>query len=70
MLAGHIEEIWQYPVKSLAGVRIERALITETGIPGDQCWAVIDAEEGQSGGRKSPVQLTVSVHCGPGPHVR
>ena len=47
MPAGHIEEIWQYPVKSMAGVRIERALITEAGIPGDRCWAVIDAEAGQ-----------------------
>ena len=47
MIVGHLEEIWQYPVKSMAGVAIERALITETGIPGDRCWAVIDAETNQ-----------------------
>ena len=47
MIVGHLEEIWQYPVKSMAGVAIERALITEAGIPGDRCWAVIDAETNQ-----------------------
>ena len=31
-----IQELWRYPVKSMAGERIESAEVTEAGIPGDR----------------------------------
>jgi uncharacterized protein YcbX len=31
-----VAELWRYPVKSLAGERIESAALTPTGIPGDR----------------------------------
>ena len=31
-----VEGLWRYPVKSLAGEPIERAVLTPTGIPGDR----------------------------------
>jgi len=31
-----IQELWRYPVKSMAGERIERAEVTEAGIAGDR----------------------------------
>ncbi|MBX9599934.1 MAG: MOSC N-terminal beta barrel domain-containing protein [Bryobacteraceae bacterium] len=32
----HIEEIWRYPVKSLAGEQLDETEITADGIPGDR----------------------------------
>jgi MOSC domain-containing protein len=37
----HISELWRYPIKSLKGVRINQAEITENGIPGDREIAVL-----------------------------
>ncbi|MGH8569719.1 MAG: MOSC N-terminal beta barrel domain-containing protein, partial [Gammaproteobacteria bacterium] len=31
-----IQELWRYPVKSMAGERLESAEITRTGIVGDR----------------------------------
>jgi len=32
----HVEQLWRYRVKSLAGERLDEAAITPTGIPGDR----------------------------------
>jgi uncharacterized protein len=45
MLIGRLEEIWQYPLKSAAGQKLEQATVTEAGIVGDRCWAVLDSEQ-------------------------
>ena len=39
-----IAELWRYPVKSMAGERLERAELTEDGIPGDRIVQVRDAQ--------------------------
>jgi MOSC domain-containing protein len=39
----HVAELWVYPVKSLAGQRVERARIGRDGIPGDRRVQVRDA---------------------------
>lgn len=36
-----IQELWRYPVKSMAGERIERAEVTEAGIVGDRMVLVV-----------------------------
>lgn len=36
MTARHLQEIWRYPVKSMAGERLERAVVTQDGIEGDR----------------------------------
>jgi uncharacterized protein YcbX len=41
----HVEELWVYPVKSLAGERLVRAAITADGIPGDRRVQVRDGED-------------------------
>jgi len=41
-LVGHVKEIWRYPVKGMAGERLQTAEITEKGIAGDRLWAVRD----------------------------
>lgn len=41
----HVAELWVYPVKSLAGQRLERAAITVDGIPGDRLVQVRDGDD-------------------------
>jgi len=40
----HVAELWRYPVKSLAGERLDEAEISADGIPGDRMVQVYDAE--------------------------
>lgn len=42
MVVGTIKEIWRYPVKSMAGERLENCSVTSIGIPGDRGWALRD----------------------------
>ncbi|GAB3469755.1 MOSC domain-containing protein [Polaromonas eurypsychrophila] len=37
-----ITALWVYPVKSCAGVRVEEAILTETGLEFDRAWMVVD----------------------------
>lgn len=41
----HVAELWVYPVKSLAGQRLERTTITPDGIPGDRRVQVRDGDD-------------------------
>jgi len=37
-----VREVWRYPVKSMAGERLESCMVTEVGLEGDRRWAFID----------------------------
>jgi MOSC domain-containing protein len=37
-----VVEVWRYPVKSMAGERLEECTITDKGLEGDRRWAFID----------------------------
>ena len=37
-----VTELWVFPVKSMAGTRVDRADLTPTGLAGDRSWAVVD----------------------------
>jgi uncharacterized protein len=39
----HIAQLWCYPVKSCAGVPLQRATLLETGLEWDRSWMVVDA---------------------------
>src|SRR5512145_679190 len=41
-----IDELWIYPVKSCAGVRVTEAELTDTGLLYDRAWMVVD-EQGE-----------------------
>lgn len=57
---GAIKEIWRYPVKSMAGERMQRANVGARGIYGDRGWAVRDEKAGEiRNARKLPGLL----HC-------
>ena len=51
---GTVKALWRYPVKSMAGNKIDEALVTEGGILGDRGYAVIDRSNGRVGSAKTP----------------
>ena len=57
---GTIEEIWRYPVKSMAGERILGCTVSTLGIPGDRGWAVRDEKAGEIRGAK---KLPMLMRC-------
>ena len=57
-VVGTIREIWRYPVKSMAGQRLDRCTVGPAGIPGDRGWALRDDDAGEiRGARKMPVLM-------------
>jgi uncharacterized protein YcbX len=59
-LVGRVKEIWRYPVKSMAGERMQRANVSARGIYGDRGWAIRDEKAGEiRNARKMPALL----HC-------
>ena len=51
---GTVEGLWRYPVKSMAGARLDEAPVGEGGILGDRAYAVIDRTSGRVGSAKLP----------------
>lgn len=55
---GTVSELWRYPVKSMAGSRVEKSFIAKTGMLGDRSWALRDESIGElSTVRKIPKLL-------------
>lgn len=55
MLIGTIGQIWRYPVKSMAGERLEQCTVDSLGIPGDRGWALRDETRGEmTNGKRIP----------------
>lgn len=44
MLPLQIEQLWIYPVKSCAGIRLEQAELQLAGLEWDRAWMVVDAQ--------------------------
>lgn len=43
-LSGTIARLFVYPVKSCAGIEVQQAVLTDTGLDLDRAWMVVDAE--------------------------
>lgn len=39
---GRVKEIWRYPVKGMAGEKVEQCSLTSFGLEGDRTWALYD----------------------------
>ena len=52
MIVGRVREVWRYPVKSMAGERLESSGVGARGLYGDRGWALRDEEAGEIRGAK------------------
>jgi uncharacterized protein YcbX len=44
-----VVEIWRYPVKSMAGERLDFCVMSESGLEGDRRWAFVDGSPNRAG---------------------
>jgi uncharacterized protein YcbX len=44
-----VVEVWRYPVKSMAGERLDSCAVAETGLEGDRRWAFVDGSPNRAG---------------------
>jgi len=56
----HVAELWRYPVKSLAGERLESVDVREEGFPGDRVVRVVDGDGNQVTARTKPRLLSMA----------
>ena len=78
MIVGRVREVWRYPVKSMAGERLEACGVGAQGLWGDRGWALRDEEAGEIRGAKiSPALMLCAARYreepsadGAPPHVR
>jgi uncharacterized protein len=55
---GTITQIWRYPVKSMAGERLESCTVESLGIPADRGWALRDETTGEiTNGKRFPLLM-------------
>jgi uncharacterized protein YcbX len=55
--AGSVAGLWRFPVKSMAGERLDMAELTERGLLGDRAYALIDLNSGKVASAKSVRQF-------------
>lgn len=61
----HLAELWRYPVKSMAGERLERAALGPEGVPGDRVLYVLDRRDRIATSRSRPQLLLHHATLGP-----
>jgi uncharacterized protein len=57
MIVGRVKEVWRYPVKSMAGERLEACGVGARGLYGDRGWALRDDAAGEIRGAKISPKL-------------
>lgn len=60
---GTVAELWRFPVKSMAGERLETATLTEAGLVGDRAYGMIDVETGKVASAKSVRLFAKLLEC-------
>ena len=60
MLIGTIQQIWRYPVKSMAGEKLSDCTVGPLGLPGDRGWAVRDEEKSEI---KTGTRIPLLMQC-------
>jgi hypothetical protein len=58
-VAGRVEQIWIYPVRSLAGLAVERIEAGPSGLAGDRVSAVVGADGRPVRGKDAPAMRSV-----------
>jgi uncharacterized protein YcbX len=60
MFIGSVQQIWRYPVKSMAGERLSVCEVGKLGIPGDRGWAIKDQEKSEI---KTGTRIPLLMQC-------
>lgn len=60
MLIGTVQQIWRYPVKSMAGEKLTDCTVGPLGLPGDRGWAVRDEEKSEI---KTGTRIPLLMQC-------
>jgi uncharacterized protein YcbX len=60
MLIGTVQQIWRYPVKSMAGQRLPDCTVGSLGLPGDRGWAIRDEIKSEI---KTGTRLPLLMQC-------
>ena len=64
LISVHVAELWRYPVKSLAGERLDAVDAREDGFPGDRSLRVVDGRGELVTARTSPALLSLRATLG------
>lgn len=62
-MISNVEQLWRFPVKSMAGESITEAEITAAGVVGDRGYALIDTETGKVVSAKHPARWRGILDC-------
>lgn len=57
---GRVEEIWIYPVRSLAGTAVPEAEVSPSGLAGDRAWTVVGDDDRPVRGKDAPAVRDVA----------
>ena len=58
---GRVEQVWIYPVKSLAGRSVEAAQVEPAGLSGDRAWAAVGSDGAVLRAKDEPAMATVAA---------
>jgi uncharacterized protein YcbX len=58
---GQVEQLWIYPVKSLAGRSVEAAQVESAGLSGDRVWAAVGSDGAVLRAKDEPAMATVAA---------
>src|SRR5688572_13292605 len=61
MMTATIEQLWIYPVKSLAGISVLTATLETAGLAGDREWMIVDGDGLFLSQRKLPRLATIKT---------
>jgi len=63
---GRVEQLWIYPVKSLAGRSVAAAQVESTGLSGDRAWAAVGSDGAVLRAKDEPAMAAVAATGDPG----
>ncbi len=62
MIVGTVQQIWRYPVKSMAGETLDACIVESSGVPGDRGWALRDETSREiTNGKRIPLLMQCSA---------
>jgi uncharacterized protein YcbX len=62
---GRVEQLWIYPVKSLAGTSVDTAAVDPSGLRGDRAWVVVDEHGALVRAKDAPAMAAVAASGDP-----